>query len=213
MGIKITLFNSLKVLFIVIMLLTVSCNTSKHVAEVRYERAWKELLKSQAWMDALKKNGPAISENESFYASTDDMGLAEDNTVAIGYSESVFTTKYDVLVTRAYEKIIAEAEIADGRLEREYLNWRAKEEALQEKEDKNFRQQLAVVNNRFKAHRKMLEGLKSWNAFSAYGSDDLDFFKAENAPEVKQMLQNGQGESSVVGFLVYQLADLYHFEE
>ncbi|MFH6603183.1 hypothetical protein ACEZ3G_06835 [Maribacter algicola] len=191
-----------------------SCGTSKNTYEVRYEKAWKEVLKSQAWRDALRQdNGPLTAENNDFYASTDETeivsGPAVDNKVYV----DGFADKYDFLVHRAYAKIIAEAEMADSRLEKDYLDWNTQANLAEAQKDKSIRQKLEAVNERYKAHRKMLEGLKSWNIFSEFGTDDLDFFKAEHADEVRQMLQKGHGEGNVVGFLVYKLADLYHFEE
>jgi hypothetical protein len=59
----------------------------------------------------------------------------------------------------------------------------------------------------------MLEGLKSWKAFNEYGSDDLDFFLSENLPRAHSMHSNGRGDEEILRYLVYRLADLYHFEE
>jgi len=196
-----------------LLILGMGCSTSKDAYTVRYEKAWKEVLKSSAWQEALRKETPMVLENNDFYASTDAMEIASGPSVGeIAYDDG-FTETYDFLVHRAYAKIIAEAEMADSRLEREFLNWNAKNKIDQEKEGKAFRKQTSDVNKRYHAHRKMLEGLKSWNIFSEFGTDDLDFFKVEHAAEVRRMLQNGQGEGNVVGFLVYKLADLYHFEE
>ncbi|WP_273568482.1 hypothetical protein [Maribacter halichondriae] len=196
-----------------LLLLGTACGPSKEAYTVRYEKAWKEVLKSSAWKEALRKENPMVSENTDFYASTDDMEIASGPSVGeIAYDDG-FADTYDFLVHRAYAKIIAEAEMADSRLEREYLNWNAKNKVGKEKESKAFGKQEADVNKRYYAHRKMLEGLKSWNIFSEFGTDDLDFFKVEHAAEVRRMLHNGQGVGNVVGFLVYKLADLYHFEE
>lgn len=196
-----------------LLVLGTACSTSKDAYTVRYERAWKEVLKSSAWQEALRNENPLVADNTDFYASTDDMEIASGPSVSdIPYDDG-FTDRYDFLVHRAYAKIIAEAEMADSRLEREYLNWNTKNKNEPEKESKGFKKQTSDVNKRYHAHRKMLEGLKSWNIFSEFGTDDLDFFKVEHAAEVRKMIQNGQGEGSVVGFLVYKLADLYHFEE
>jgi len=205
---------SLPRISLLLIIFLTSCNVSKNTYDVRYEKVWKELIKSQAWKDALKKDQkPFSTESNDFYASTDETeivaGPAVDNKVYVDR----FADKYDFLVHRAYAKIIAEAEIADRRLEQEYLDWNAKKEAKQDYQDKAFRNKLEAVNQRYKAHRKMLEGLKSWNIFSEFGTDDLDFFKAEHANEVRKMFQNGHGEGNITGFLVYKLADLYHFEE
>ena len=59
----------------------------------------------------------------------------------------------------------------------------------------------------------MLEGLKSWNAFSEYGSDDLDFFKQEQLEKAYLMFSKGSSDTEIINFLVNKLADLYLFEE
>jgi hypothetical protein len=58
----------------------------------------------------------------------------------------------------------------------------------------------------------MLEGLKSWNIMSVYGTDDLDFFKAENKGKVAEMIAAGRSQDFILNYLIYKLADLYHFE-
>ncbi|MGI9553064.1 MAG: hypothetical protein ACR2MT_17795, partial [Aurantibacter sp.] len=80
------------------------------------------------------------------------------------------------------------------------------------KRSKEFNQKLELVNKRYRAHRKMLEGLKSWNIFSEYGTNDLDFFKAENEETVKKMVKSGKSDLVIINYLIYKLADLYHFE-
>lgn len=206
-------FSLASVIILLLFFFMSSCSASKDNYDVRYEKVWKELIKSQAWKDALKNDQRSVtSESNDFYASTEDVGLAEERQRQKTIPKDLFVPKYDMLVARAYAKIIAEAEVADSRLEGEYLSWNAKGKRPDVQKDKSFRQKLAAVNNRYQAHRKMLEGLKAWNIFSEFGTDDLEFFKAEHSDEVRQMLHNGHGEGNVIGFLVYKLADLYHFE-
>ena len=76
-----------------------------------------------------------------------------------------------------------------------------------------YKKQLAQAKLKYEAHWKMLEGLKSWNAFSEYGSDDLDFFKQEQIENAYLMFSKGSSDTEIINFLVYRLADLYHFEE
>jgi hypothetical protein len=59
----------------------------------------------------------------------------------------------------------------------------------------------------------MLGGLKSWNIFSENKSGDLDYFKAENREAVSKMKADGEGNTQIVNYLIYKLADLYHLEE
>ncbi|MCJ7467929.1 MAG: hypothetical protein MUO53_14700 [Maribacter sp.] len=170
------------------------------------------MIKSQAWKDALEnKNEPRTSINTNFYASTEDAGFSDETTFT-SHSAELFLTEYTNLVYRAYAKIIAEAEAADARLEREYNLRNASNQSVSHNGVKRQRQELELVNKRFHAHRAMLEGLKSWDVFSEYGTDDLDFFKEENKNKVYEMYQRGENQSTIVNYLVYKLADLYHFE-
>jgi hypothetical protein len=170
------------------------------------------MIKSQAWKDALEhKNESKTAINTNFYASNDDVGFTTEATHT-SRSAELFLTEYTNLVYRAYAKIIAEAEAADARLEREYNLRNAGNQSIAHNGVKKQRQALELVNKRFQAHRAMLEGLKSWDVFSEYGTDDLDFFKEENKIEVYTMYQRGENQSTIVNYLVYKLADLYHFE-
>lgn len=176
-----------------------------------YAEAWQEVLESQAWKDALVNEiTNRTSEDENIYDGYEDLVAENDSEKRI--INSPFDSKYNALVKRAYIKIIAEAEKADTRLEREYILRNAAALKKGNKRSASFNQKLELVNKRYHAHRKMLEGLKSWNIFSDYGSNDIDFFKAENKIIVQEMLSNGKNESSVVSYLIYKLADLYHFE-
>lgn len=174
---------------------------------------WKELIKSQAWKDALEHKNPSSTNNDlSFYVSTEDNSAINNSDLYNFISSDLFLDKYNHLVVRAYEKIIAEAVEADDRLEGEYLKLNASENRGSYKGDKTSKKDLAQVNKRFRAHREMLEGLKSWNIFSEFGTNDLEFFMAENKNQVYQMYSEGENEGKMVNFLVYKLADLYHFE-
>lgn len=193
-----------------------SCSVTKTSSQVKYAEAWQEVLKSQAWKDALitEDSESTKTEDKDFYVSSEDVVLLDDKKPILREVnlESNFETKYDILVRRAYVRIIAQASKADNRLEKEYILRNAVALKKGEKRTKEFDKKLELVNKRYHAHREMLEGLKSWNIFSKYGTDDLEFFKAENQIAVREMIQKGKGESAVINFLIYKLADLYHFE-
>ena len=80
--------------------------------------------------------------------------------------EGVFNKRYGSLVSRAYFKIISEAEKADGRITGEYEQWKEKQNNSTLKKDKAVKKESELALKRYKAHKKMLEGLKSWNIFS-----------------------------------------------
>ncbi|MEX0273736.1 MAG: hypothetical protein AB3N16_05095 [Flavobacteriaceae bacterium] len=185
--------------------LFLGCTAQKKPYEREYAKAWKEIIKSEAWANSLR--GEAASDH--FLVSSDKDVYLNDTppTPSVVLNDE----KYHHLVTRAYVKIVAEAEKADMRLKAEYDKWNntSLERPGQEYE---LKREHARVNKRYRAHKAMLEGLKSWNIFSKYGTDDLEFFKKENSTHVNNMAQNGQSEEAIVNFLIYQLADLYHFE-
>lgn len=122
-----------------------------------------------------------------------------------------FAKKFNALVSRAYFKIIVEAERADIRLVEEYKRMYGAYEAntLNPGSEKKF----VKTYKKFLAHRRMLAGLKSWRIFSEYRTGDLDYFKAENYDEILEMYQRGTNEQTMVKVLMYKLADLYHFGE
>jgi hypothetical protein len=119
---------------------------------------------------------------------------------------------YGKLARDAYYKIIAEAEIADIRLREEYHRLLSKKQDTGTKKDKEFKSSITVAFRKYRAHKEMLEGLKSWNIMSVYGTDDLDFFKAENKGKVAEMIAAGRSQDFILNYLIYKLADLYHFE-
>ncbi|WP_299533406.1 hypothetical protein [Ulvibacterium sp.] len=180
-----------------------------------YNKVWKEMVKSEAWKNSLLADRTVKPKEEmDFYTSILDAGIGrEDSYNPLMEEEVAFEEKYNTLVSRAYFKIIAEAEKADHRLKKEYEEWNAKKFEAGNKGNVAFRKQLNLINRRYSAHQKMLKGLKSWNILSEYRSDDLRFFKNENRDEVKQMFNTGKEDSAIVNLLIYRLADLYHFEE
>lgn len=190
-----------------------SCSASKPNFKRRYAKAWKEVLKSEAWKNSLLANNDLVSSpSVGFYTSVDEVMVIDDANLFANDVEAKFLKKYHSLVSRAYVKIIAEAENANDRLKSEYQRWNAKKSDPNIVKNKAFIKQFEIINKRYDAHREMLQGLKSWNIFSEYGTDDLEFFEKENQKEVRSMIENGKGDDAIIGFLVYKLADLYHFE-
>lgn len=172
------------------------------------------MIKSLAWKNSLEAGKISTPlENGDFYSSTSDVGISEAYKVSVSDTDAVFMEKHHSLVVRAYFKIIAEAENADSRLKAEYERLNSGKQEMNKENDRASRNNLALVNKRYHAHREMLDGLKSWNIFSEYRSDDLDFFKGENVSDVHKMLQKGESDDKIISFLVYKLADLYHFED
>jgi hypothetical protein len=193
--------------------LTISCSASKNY-ERAYRRAWRKIVNSQAWQDALVSNyteGPLqtdISHPLPLVYNTIEL-----QAYAKGKIEETFLNTYRSLVFRAYFRTIAEAEQADARIYRAYSSLRDQRNLKENRRDPEFREALEFAKNRYHAHRKMLEGLKSWKAFNEYGSNDLDFFLKEHLPHAYTMYRQGKGQEDILRYLVYRLADLYHFEE
>lgn len=119
-----------------------------------------------------------------------------------------FTKKFNSLVSRAYFKLIVEAERADIRLGEEYKRLYAKNE--DKMDDLEIQQEFTMVYKRFLAHRRMLAGLKSWNVFSENRTGDWEYFKKEYRETVYNMYKNKSSDDEMVAFLMYRLADLYH---
>lgn len=200
--------------FVFTLVCFVSCSSSKSNYQREYTRVWKEIIKSEAWKNSLlTKNDEIQTSDSDFYATNTDTGIAEDRFTANIDMEALFDKRYNSLVSRAYFKIISEAENADTRLKAEFDRWNSMQQNTSLKKDHAFKKKYETVIQRYNAHKKMLAGLKSWNIFSDFRSNDLDFFKAENKNEIHKMYQNGSTEDNMINFLVYRLADLYHYED
>ena len=153
------------------------------------------------------------NDSKEYYSSTEDSGILEGDSFLETAKYTAFEEKYNSLISRAYFKIISEAEEADYRIHQEYLTLNAQKGEMGNRNNKSFRNKLELARKRYIAHREILEGLKSWNAFSEYGSDDLEFFKEEQAGSAFGMFLNGESDEDIINFLIYKLADLYHYEE
>ncbi|EAR02875.1 hypothetical protein [Maribacter sp. HTCC2170] len=190
-----------------------SCSTTKSKYQREYTQVWKEIIKSEAWKNSLvAKNSNEKEYNSDFVAINEDDVLADDGLSTKLNLESLFEERFHSLVSRAYFKIISEAENADTRLSAEYERWNRMQANEGLKKDRDFKKKYEVVTKKYHAHKQMLEGLKSWNIFSEYRSNDLDFFKAENKVEIQSMYDQGSTEDQMISYLVYRLADLYHYE-
>lgn len=180
----------------------VGCGASQTHYQREYAKVWKELIKSQAWQESLLAN--TTENSEALYASNDnEVLLANDIKIETGFED-----RYQTLVSKAYFKIITEAEKADARISADY-------KLLQDNESSKLisKKQEHEITNKYEAHKAMLSGLKSWNIFNENRSGDLDYFKAENQSAILKMIQSGDADHQMVNYLIYKLADLYHVEE
>lgn len=152
------------------------------------------------------------AQEQELYVSTDNEMILIEEPGEIK-NNTLFEKDYQSLVSRAYFKIITEAEKADARISSEYRMLQEQEENNPSRIDKQFKRRKELVAKKYNAHKAMLGGLKSWNIFSENKSGDLDYFKAENREAVSKMKADGEGNAQIVNYLIYKLADLYHLEE
>lgn len=199
---------------LLLVFLVEGCTSSQTNFKREYRKIWKETIKSEAWNRSLKKDEYLVANDpKEYYSSTEDSGILEGDSFLETAKYTAFEEKYNSLISRAYFKIISEAEEADTRIHQEYLTLNAQKGEMGNRNNKSFRNKLELARKRYIAHREILEGLKSWNAFSEYGSDDLEFFKEEQAGSAFGMFLNGETDEDIINFLIYKLADLYHYEE
>ncbi|MDO1512780.1 hypothetical protein Q2T41_08945 [Maribacter confluentis] len=178
------------------------CGASKTHYQREYAKVWKELIKSQAWKESLMTN--ASNGATDFYTSAEEtISLAEDNRAALD-----FDNRYQELVSKAYFKIITEAEKADAIITAEYKLIQSEDLA-----NGHYKKRAQEITKKYNAHKAMLSGLKSWNIFSEDRSGDLKYFKAENERAILKMMRSGEQDHQMVNYLIYKLADLYHVEE
>ena len=136
---------------------------------------------------------------------------AEKDSEPVVSENPKFVKKFNSLVSRAYFKLLVEAERADIRLGTEYQRLYAKNE--DKMDDVHIQKEFTLVYNRFLAHRRMLSGLKSWRIFSEDRTGDLEYFKKEYHEVIYEMYQNKSSEDEMVAYLMYRLADLYHLPQ
>ena len=123
----------------------------------------------------------------------------------------LFVQLYNAYVSRAYYSLLSEAEKADQYLLEEYNNLLKNSRNRSDREA--YTREVALAKLTYEAHWEMLEGLKSWNAFRAYGSVDLDLFNKEQIKNAYLMFRKGSSDSEIIDFLLYRLADLYYVQE
>lgn len=169
-----------------------------------YTHAWEEVVDSERWETALNAPPKTPTENPTYFA-VPDFELSDTTEASPDFVE-----RYPVLVSRAYFRLISEAMEADKEVARSYQEIYRESRTLEEQGDTRFQKEFETSQRRFLAHREMLNGLRSWNAFNRYGSDDLDFFLQEEFDTVYQKYNRGVKEDELVDYLMRRLADLYH---
>ncbi|WP_047246974.1 hypothetical protein [Maribacter thermophilus] len=191
--------------FVFLFILFTACSSGKTKYQLRYNDIWKEIIQSQVWKESLNNEKEGVYN--TMYASADDAIVLEPENSFVN-NGVVFEKQYHSLVSRAYFKIITEAEKLDARITAEYNM--LKEISVDDTSSKNYKEE---VVRKYKAHKAMLSGLKSWNIFSENRSGDLAYFKKENREAIQKMYGNGESKDQMVNFLIYKLADLYHVEK
>ena len=173
-----------------------------------YQASWEERMDTEEWKESLTASkGMGESGNEPHYALPDlDQIRAEDVSPE-------FMKSYPKLVSRAYFRLIAEAMEADRRIRAEYQSASMAASKKENAGDRIVAAKFETAKRRYRAHRQMLEGLRSWRAFQKFGSDDLEFFLEEQLRASFVLFQKGASEERIVGHLMTGLADLYHKEE
>jgi|AntAceMinimDraft_5_1070358.scaffolds.fasta_scaffold03319_3 hypothetical protein len=196
------------VLLFLLISVVFGCSVTQTSYQREYNKIWREMVKSEAFQKSLEKQ----AEVQELYASADnEMILLEETRET--KNTALFEKDYQALVSRAYFKIITEAEKADVRISSEYKMLEDQENSNASGMDKPFKKKKELVSKKYKAHKAMLGGLKSWNIFSENKSGDLDYFKAENRDAVSKMKKEGETDVQIVNYLIYKMADLYHLEE
>lgn len=195
------------------LLLTVSFTTNtaaQQYTQQDYKSNLQETTQSAAWDNSYNGTTSSDTPMEDLYTSTEQEILATMKPKARERA-SLFVKLYNAYVSRAYYSLLSEAKKADQHLLEKY-NYLLK--SSKNRPDRaEYNKQLGLAKLTYEAHWNMLEGLKSWNAFSAYGSDDLDFFKQEQIENAYLMFRKGSSDTEIIDFLVYRLADLYYVQE
>lgn len=188
-----------------------SCAVFEQDYETAYRKEWKAIIQSEAWEASLQgRDNDLLASSETNSSGT--WTAEATNWQGLTTTDALFTEKYGSLVSRAYYRIIAEAAEADAKITVEYERLQ-QENKVEGPKDKRFKKTLEMASKRYHAHRNMLQGLRSWNIFSEDRTADLDFFKAENAAAILRKIQAGESDETITAYLIYRLADLYHFTD
>ena len=126
---------------------------------------------------------------------------------------SDFAARYQALIESAYYKLILEGEQADARLEKEFIALNAQNNDPDFEKTAEFKKSLALVNARFEAHKKMLDGLRNWDIFAEAKTERLREFKERYIDKVYKMHFDNRDELDIINFLEYRLADKYHAKD
>lgn len=186
--------------------LAAGCSSLKQEADP-YNEAWEALLSSQRWEETLTaEDGSQEPDGVVFYAVPD---FVSHNDPGV---DPAFADLYPKLVSRAYFRLIAEALEADRRVYAAYRALLADSQQPENWGSQRLQRELETARRRFLAHRRMLEGLRSWKAFNRFGSDDLDFFMQEQLRPSFALHRKGAADGRIVDYLMTELADLYHKE-
>jgi len=169
-----------------------------------YSDAWGDVLESRSWEASLEAQPAASGQGEKKYAIPTYQPL-QSATV-----DPDFLKRYPALVSRAYFRLIAEAMDSDRKVAKSYQELYRRSRQPESQNDPVLQREYETARKRFLAHREMLEGLRSWNAFNDYGSDDLDFFMQEQLEVAYEKYERGVKEDPLVDYLMRRLADLYH---
>ena len=184
-------------------LLASACTTLPSGTE-SYEDAWEEVVESGSWETSLTTPPNPKADNTTYFA------LPEFSPTQTTEASPDFIQLYPVLVSRAYFRLISEAMEADQDVARGYQELYRESKSPEYAESSRKQQEFETAQRRYLAHREMLNGLRSWNAFNRYGSDDLDFFLEEEFEVTYQKYQRGVQQEALVDYLMRRLADLYH---
>ena len=168
-----------------------------------YDDAWEEVMDSGSW-DASLQAAPVGSEGEPHFA------IPSYSPLESARANPEFVKKYPAMVSRAYFRLIAEAMDADQHIAKSYQDLYRRSNFTQGSTNPRLQEEFQKAEKRFLAHREMLEGLRSWNAFNDYGSDDLDFFLQEELEVSYDKYERGVQEDQLIDYLMRRLADLYH---
>lgn len=175
-----------------------------------YQSNLQETTQSAASINSVNGTTSNKKPVEVLYASTEQRILKSMTPIARERA-GLFVQLYNAYVSRAYYSLLNEAQKADQYLLEEY-NYLLK--SSKNRPDREaYNKELALAKLTYEAHWELLEGLKSWNAFSAYGSEDLDLFKQEQIKNAYLMFRKGSSDTEIIDFLVYRLADLYYVQE
>ena len=180
-----------------------SCNVLKQEQDP-YDIAWDDVVASQSWKATLDPIPVSAAGEEVYYAIP---SYSPFNTTI---ADPEFLKKYPAMVSRAYFRLIAEAMDADQRIARSYQDIYRRAHMPGAEGNSILQREYELADKRFLAHRDMLDGLRSWNAFNDYGSDDLDFFMQEQLPVAYDKYERGVQEDELIDYLMRGLADLYH---